>query len=853
MTNLQTFQVFPKIPEPLSFLEELIRNFWWCWHLDAIELFRRINPALWNDCGRNPIVFSTTITQERLQQLAEDNSFLAHQKRVRDYFEKQVYAPVDRSQTVYGNNGKIAYFSMEFGIHESLPLFAGGLGVLAGDHLKASSDMGLPLVGVGILFRNGYFHQYLNHDGWQQEEYPETNLYHLPVERAKDNSGNEIVITVDGPHGKIHAVVWKIMVGRIPLYLLDTNMPLNSPETRLITASLYAGDSEIRLAQEILLGIGGMRALQALDIFPEVCHLNEGHCSFLVLERLAQTMEKYGLGLKHAKELIARSTVFTTHTPVAAGHDDFPVNNVRPYIIPLEKRLGVSSDEIISWGQHSNGLSPNEPLSMFVLGLHMAQYCNGVSELHGKVARKMWKHVWKEVPEDEIPITHVTNGAHIPSWISIENSLLFERYLGPDWYMQLANPSVIMRVREIYEEELWRAHEMSRSRLIRTCRKLMLTQHGRRNAPKSMMKEAATVLDPSVLTIGFARRFATYKRANLLLHDVQRLEAIISSKDCPVQFIFSGKAHPKDNEGKELIQRIIQFARNANVRNRIVFLENYDINISRHLIQGVDIWLNNPRRPFEACGTSGIKAAANGVLNLSVLDGWWCEGYSHETGWGIGNGEEYEDYAYQDAVESHALYNILENDVIPLFYDRGDSDIPVRWVAMMKASMEMAMTQFSAQRMVGEYEKRFYQKAAERRKVLVQDNFAEVKRLSGVRDKLMKSWNNIQIGKPVREAEGPFRVGESLQIKVTVFLGDLIPEDVEIQLYYGLLKSVDDMTSRFIETMNVIQDLGAGKYLYDCRIHCKASGRYGFTARVKPREDDFIRTSPGLMKWALPV
>lgn len=849
ITNLQTFQVFPKIPEPLSFLEELIRNFWWCWHIDAIELFRRINPALWNECGRNPIVFSTIIPQERFQQLAEDTSFLAHQKRVRDYFEKQVLSPIDRSDSVYGEKGTIAYFSMEFGIHESLPLFAGGLGVLAGDHLKASSDMGLPLVGVGILFRNGYFQQYLNHDGWQQEEYPETNLYHLPVERAKNAAGNEIVITIDGPQGIINAVVWKIMVGRVPLYLLDTNTPLNPPEIRHITASLYAGDSHIRLAQEILLGIGGMRTLAALDIFPEVCHMNEGHCSFIVLERLAQTMEKHGMELRHAKELIARSTVFTTHTPVAAGHDDFPAYQVRPYLKPFEKRLGVSTDEIISWGQH-NGDSQNEPLSMFVLGLHMAQHCNGVSELHGKVARKMWKHVWKEVPEDEIPISHVTNGAHIPSWISIENSLLFERYLGPDWQMQLSNPNVMVRIREIYPEELWRAHEMSRSRLIRTCRKFMLNQYGRRNAPKSMMKEAATVLDPSLLTIGFARRFATYKRANLLLHDVRRLEAIISSKDYPVQFIFSGKAHPKDNEGKEFIQRIIQYARNANVRQRIVFLENYDINIARHLIQGVDVWLNNPRRPFEACGTSGIKAAANGVLNLSVLDGWWCEGYTQDTGWGIGNGEEYEDYAYQDAVESHALYNLLENDVIPLFYDRGESDIPVRWIAMMKASMEMAMMRFSAQRMVGDYESRFYRKAAERRRSLMENQFSELKRLAAIRERLRENWDVIHIDKPVRDSDGPFRVGETLRIKVSAFIGNLRPEDVEVELYYGLLKTVDDMTSRFIQTMHVSQELGEGRFLYECQIPCKVAGRYGFTARVKPKEDDFIRSAPGLIKWA---
>lgn len=849
MSNIQTFQVFPDIPEPLSFLEELIRNFWWCWHLDAIELFRRINPALWQESGRNPIIFSTLIPQERLDQLATDNSFLAHQKRVQDLFNKQVLTPIDRSGSPYGENGKIAYFSMEFGIHESLPLFAGGLGVLAGDHLKAASDMGAPIVGVGILFRNGYFQQYLNHEGWQQEEYPETNLYHLPVERAKDKFGKEVRIKLSGPTGEdIEAVVWKIMVGRVPLYLLDTNTIKNTPEVRGVTSSLYSSDSWIRLAQEILLGIGGMKALAALGISPIVCHMNEGHCSFSGIERLAQTMENHSLDIQSAKEFISRSTVFTTHTPVAAGHDDFPTDMVKPYLKSYEKRLGVTVDEIISWGQVNK--NSGEPLSMFVLGLHMAEYLNGVSELHGEVARKMWQHVWPERPVDEIPISHVTNGIHVPSWISIENSLLFERYLGPDWYLELRNPEVIKCIRDIYEEELWRAHEMSRSRLIRTCRKLMVSQYSRRNATKSMMKEVASVLDPGALTIGFARRFATYKRANLLLQDIERFESILCSKDYPVQFIFSGKAHPKDNEGKELIRQVIQFARNPEIRHKIVFIENYDINIARHLIQGVDVWLNNPRRPLEACGTSGMKAAANGVLNLSVLDGWWCEGYSPETGWAIGTGEEMDDHAYLDAIESQALYNLLEYDIIPCFYEREDGDIPLRWISMMKHSMEMALLHFSAQRMVEDYEEKYYKKATKRRGELLENNFGLAASLSNLRSRLHENWENISIEKPVREAEGPFRVGETLKITTIVDLGKLSPNEIEVELYYGLLKTVDIMTDTYISKMIVCQEFGNGKYKYECEIKCEYSGRYGFTARAIPKEDEFIKCTPGLIRWS---
>ena len=849
MSHLQTFQVFPAIPESLSFLQVLARNLWWCWHLDAIELFRRINPRLWDQSGRNPIVFSTLIPQKQLDELSKDESFLAHQQRVKENFVSQVLAPVDRSESPYGQQGTIAYFSMEFGIHESVPLVAGGLGVLAGDHLKAASDHALPLTGVGILYRHGYFHQFLDQDGWQQEEYPETDLFHLPVKRAKDRSGKEVIISVTGPDGEIRVVVWKIMVGRIPLFLLDTNLPENPPELREISSRLYAGNPKIRLAQEVLLGIGGMRALSAMGIYPTVFHMNEGHCAFANLERLAQTVSLYNVNLKTAKEIVARTTVFTTHTPVAAGHDEFPIDLVKPYLSPLEESLGTNVEAILSWGQ-PEGSDPDAPLSMFVLGLRMAQYCNGVSELHGKVARRMWSYVWPGRPEDEIPITHITNGVHIPSWISIENALLFERYLGPEWHQHMWNPEIAIRVDEIYDEELWRAREMSRSRLIRNCRALMIKQYVRRNAPKEMMKDAESVLDQDVLTIAFARRFATYKRANLLLKDPERLEAMITSETHPVQFIFTGKAHPKDNEGKELIKRIVQFARSPGMRHRIAFLEDYDINIARHLVQGADVWLNTPRRPFEACGTSGMKAAANGVLNVSILDGWWCEGYAEERGWRIGNGEEYDDPAYQDALESQALYNVLENDVIPCFYERKNGDAPERWLKMMKESMKMAMQDFCAYIMVDKYEKHFYIPAAKNFASLIENNAKEAEKLSAQYNRIRTLWGNIRIERPVRETEGPFRVGESFTVTTVVNLGELHPDDITLELYYGNLKSVDTITESRTEKMTIKENLGDGKYLYTCTITCNASGRYGSTVRAVPRGDDRIRFAPGLITWA---
>jgi starch phosphorylase len=851
MSFLQTFQVFPVIPEPLSFLQVLARNLWWCWHMDAIELFRRISPRLWEASGRNPIVFLTLIPQKQLEELSKDESFLAHQQRVEEHFVDDLTPEVPEvpSESSYGKEGTIGYFSMEFGIHESVPLFAGGLGVLAGDHLKAASDLTLPLIGVGLLYRHGYFHQFLDHEGWQQEEYPEIDIYRLPVKRIKDSSGNELMISVTGPDGEIRAVVWKIMVGRIPLILLDTNLPENSPEIREITSRLYAGTPKTRLAQEVLLGIGGLRAFEAMGIYPTVCHMNEGHCAFVTLERLAQTMSSYNVNLETAREIVSRSTVFTTHTPVAAGHDEFPVDLVKPYLNSFTDRLGTSVEEMLSWGQPMNS-GADTSLSMFVLGLNNAQYCNGVSELHGKVARRMWSHVWPGRSEDEVPITHITNGIHIPSWISVENALLFERYLGPDWHLDLGNPENAKRIDDIYDEELWRSREMGRSRLIRHCRALMIKQYRRRNAPKAMMKDAESVLNQDILTIAFARRFATYKRANLLLKDPERLEAIITSKTTPVQFIFAGKAHPKDNEGKELIKRLIQFARRPKVRNRIAFLEDYDISIARHLVQGADVWLNTPRRPFEACGTSGIKAAANGVLNVSILDGWWCEGYAEERGWSIGDGEEYTDSAYQDTVESQALYNVLENDVIPCFYERRDGEAPDRWIKMMKESMKMAMLQFCARIMVKNYETRFYLPAAECFARLTADNAKEAIILSAQYNRLRLLWEKIKIEHPVRKAEGPFWVGERFEVTVIVNLGELSPDEVKIELYYGPLKTVDSIAESHSQEMAVKEIHENGEYLYSCTIACNNSGRYGFTVRAMPSGDDRLRFAPGLITWA---
>ena len=849
MKNFKTYQVFPVLPAPLKFLGVLSRNLWWSWHLDAIELYRRIDPRLWQLSGRNPIMYSTLIPQKRLEELARDEGYLAQLERVRRKFEKEVGPVSSEPDTGEIKKDLIAYFSMEFGIHESLPLFAGGLGVLAGDHLKAASDLHLPLVGVGLLYQQGYFHQFLDDQGYQQEEYPSTDIFHLPVSRCRNAEGDSISISIQGPDGTIKALVWKVKVGRIPLYLLDTNIPENPVSVRNITDRLYTGEARDRLAQEVLLGVGGMRALKALGIEPEVCHMNEGHSAFCSLERLCQIKASYGVDLETAMEIIPRTTIFTTHTPVAAGHDEFPKELVAPYVISMQECLGVSSDEIISWGQPVSD-NPNIPLSMFVLGLRMSQYHNGVSELHGRVARRMWSHVWPGWPEDEVPISHVTNGIHIPSWISIENAQLFERYLAPDWYLHSINSDFSGHIDQIYAEELWQARQMSRARLIRNCRALMVRQYGRRNAPQAVMRSAETVLDQDVLTIGFARRFASYKRATLLLKDTERLKALITSESMPVQFIFAGKAHPKDQEAKEIVKGLIEFARDETVRHRIVFLEDYDINVARYLIQGADIWLNTPRRPMEACGTSGMKAAINGVLNVSILDGWWCEGYREDRGWAIGNGEEYPDHEYQDMVDSHALYNLLENDVIPTFYDRKNGEIPVKWVRMMKASMKMAMDHFCTHRMVQEYEKKFYIEAGENSKVFLAEGAQKAKQMLKQRQRLISMWKHIKINPPARKEAGPFVIGESFLVTAEVVLGDIRPEEVEVEVYYGKLKAVDKLSESRTQHMEVEKNLGDGRYIYACRLKCDFAGQFGFTVRVFPTGDDYLKFTPGLISWA---
>jgi starch phosphorylase len=850
MQPIYTYHVVPALPEPLRPLQEIASNLWWCWNLEAIDLFRRLDRDLWEEVQHNPIWMLGRVKQEVLAARAEDEGFLAQQERVWQQFQNYLHGASWYDKT-FGRSAQpiIAYFSAEFGLTECLPIYSGGLGILAGDHLKSASDLGLPLVGVGLLYQQGYFRQYLNADGWQQESFPENDFYNLPVQLERDDVGDPLTVTVEDPAGPVVAQVWRVQVGRVPLYLLDTNLESNPPAVRDLTDQLYGGDTEMRIRQEILLGIGGLRALRALGIRPLVCHLNEGHSAFMALERIRMLMEERGLPFQVAREIATAGNVFTTHTPVPAGHDVFPPELIDKYLASYYSALKLSREEFLALGRQ-NPQDSRENFSMPVLALHLSAYSNGVSKLHGRVARRMWRGIWPQVPEEEIPLTSVTNGVHIPSWISGDMAQLLERYLGPRWREEPAASAVWERIDHIPSEELWLTHERRRERLVAFARQRLKWQLERRNARPSEIAFAEEVLHPEALTIGFGRRFATYKRATLLLRDPERLLRILDNRQRPVQILYAGKAHPRDNEGKEFIRQIIHLARREGFRRRIVFLEDYDMNVARYLVQGVDVWLNNPRRPLEASGTSGMKVAANGGLNLSVLDGWWDEAYRSELGWAIGRGEVYDDLNYQDQVESEALYDLLEEEVVPLFYQRGPDGLPDAWIRRMKTAMKTICPVFNTDRMVHEYMERFYHPAAQRVERLMADGAARALALAEWKALLREHWSKVRVESVESDGQRVLKVGSTLKVWARVALGPLRPEDVAVEIYQGQLDAKGMIVDGRGVRMKWVQAEGSGRHTFIGEIPCQASGLHGYTLRILPCHEDLLHPfEPGLIYW----
>ncbi|MDZ7725783.1 MAG: alpha-glucan family phosphorylase [candidate division KSB1 bacterium] len=824
----------PNLPKSLSYLETLAYNLYWSWDHNSKALFRRLEPDLWEELQRNPVKLLGMIDQERLDKLSQNNGFISYLQRVKTNFENYMERKTWFQQQYSDKKDvTIAYFSMEYGLANGLPIYSGGLGILAGDHLKSASDLGLPLVGIGLLYQQGYFQQYLSRDGWQQETYPINDFYNLPTVLVTDDQGNPLTVDVTYPDGAVTARVWKIHVGRVDLYLLDTNLDTNPAKTREITAQLYGGDNEMRIKQEIMLGIGGMQALRKLGITPTVCHMNEGHSAFLALERVKMLMqENPELSFAQARMATRGSNVFTTHTPVPAGIDMFAPDLVTQYLKPHYKDLGIPDDEFLNLGgvqyQQTDG-----KFNMAVFAISMASTYNGVSKLHGNIARDMWSYIWPNVLKEEVPIGHITNGMHIRTWVSEDMSELFTRYLGPNWYRNPADKSVWEHVDAIPNEELWRTHERRRERLVAFSRKHLRNQMQNAGASQAEIEEANEVLNPEALTIGFARRFAAYKRAFLLFKDLDRLHDILMNKDCPVQIIIAGKAHPRDKIGKGIIRDIINVIRQDNFRSRIVFLENYNIDIASDLVQGVDVWLNNPRRPREASGTSGMKAGANGALNLSVLDGWWDEGYymDGKSGWAIGRGETYNDPDEQDRVESEELYHLLEQQVIPAFYERGQNGLPVQWIEMMKNSIKMVGPYFNTYRMVQSYTHDYYLPAMEQYEKINTDQQKPAVELANWCQNIRANWDSVKIIS-TKKTSSDILMGESLTIEATVDLGKLTPDDVSVEVFYG---SVDEQGSIKNGQFKEMTVNGQSKHHhYRTDVPADRTGRQGFTIRVIP-------------------
>jgi starch phosphorylase len=852
MRPIYTVTINPSLPPKLERLRELAYNLWWAWNMEAINLFRRLDGELWEKAGHNPVLMLGTIEQEKLERAAQDDAFLANMERVLEQCDRYMQNRANWYDRSHGSRQGlvIAYFSFEFGLTDCIPNYSGGLGILSGDHLKSASDLGLPMIGVGLLYQQGYFRQYLSADGWQQERYPENDFYTMPLQLVHDQDGTPVTIEVRYPGHQVRAQIWWVQVGRIPLILLDTNIDANDPQDRDITDQLYGGDKELRIQQEILLGIGGIRALQVLKFQPAVCHMNEGHSAFLGLERIRLLMEEHGTSFAEARAAAQAGNVFTTHTSVPAGIDIFPVPLIDKYFPDYYPRLGLSREAFLGLGR-VNPADANESFSMAVLALRLSAYANGVSVLHGRVSRQMWQGVWPGVPEDEVPIQPLTNGVHFQSWISHDMADLFDRYLGPAWREHPANLEVWQRVNDIPDAELWRTHERRRERLIAFARRRLRAQLENRGAPPSEVEGAKGALDPEALTIGFGRRFATYKRATLIFRDVERLARLLNDAERPVQIIYAGKAHPADHPGKELIRQIINMARQDEFRRRIVFIEDYDMSVARYMVQGVDVWLNNPRRFREASGTSGMKATANGAINMSILDGWWDEVYRPELGWAIGRGEVYEDYNYQDEVESNTMYDLLEKEVVPFFYDRGPDGLPRRWISTMKAAMRTVCPYFNTARMVGEYTDHFYMPGAERYTRLTDDNLARAKALAAWKAKLYQHWPQVRVVSVDADAASEIQVGSELAVQALIHLGSLEPKDVTVELYHGRLDTKGEIAPGEVTAMECADAKGDGDYLFVGAIPCRLSGRYGYTLRVLPHHEDLSSPfEPRLILWA---
>jgi starch phosphorylase len=853
MQPIQTFNVVPKLPPVLEPLREIAYNLWWSWQPDARRLFRHIDRELWHRVNHSPLRMLQLSRQARLQELGEDEDFVRDMERIRARLEAYM-AQTDtwgkKRQATSAIRGPVAYFSAEFGFHESVPNYSGGLGILSGDHCKSASDLDIPFVAFTLLYRHGYFRQQINKDGIQESIQLNQNFSFLPLLEVLDSEGRPLHVTVEILQRSVRAKVWRLQVGRISLFLLDSDIAENSEEDRLITAQLYGGDEEMRIRQEILLGVGGVHALNAMGITPAVYHMNEGHAAFLSLELIRRKVQDQKLDFYSALQVVASGNIFTTHTPVPAGNDAFPLPLMRKYFGDYPAKVGIDFDTLMSFGQTRK--DPAESFSMTILALRTSRHANGVSELHGRVSQGLWKDVWAGVPQHEVPITSITNGVHTRTWMAPEFAELYDRYL-PGWEERLTEVEFWRGVYDIPDESIWSVHQALKLRLIEFVRERVRLQRQRLGESPEKQRAASRLLNPEVLTIGFARRFATYKRATLLFSDPERLMRLMDNQERPVQFVFAGKAHPKDEPGKRFIQEVYKFTRMPEFENRIVFLEDYDTYVGRRMYQGVDLWLNNPLRPLEASGTSGMKLSPNGGLNLSVLDGWWCEAFAQnqKSGWAIGREIEEGSVEFQNEVDVASLFHILETQVVPLYYAKPDGRLPLAWLQLMRESIRSITPVFNTHRMVREYTERLYEPAAKALSVLSEAGGKKAVSLAQWKDGIRRDWPSVEV-REVRSSfgGGSLRVGDEIQLSATVHLGSLAPENVTVQAYYGEELN-GTIRNPITQDLRLTQKLGGGVYGYSGSISPRESGSYGMSVRVIPTHPNLTQGHElRLIAWA---
>ena len=844
--------VNPQLPKRIGKLSEISNNLWWSWNTEFLRLFKMIDKDLWETCEKNPVKFLKRVSQDRLEAAATNTEFLKEYDRLAKEFDDYVTSKNTWFSNKYPGNKKdlIAYFSAEYGLDQTIPIYSGGLGILSGDHLKSASDLGIPLVAVGLLYKNGYFHQKINGYGDQETEYNNIELRDLPINPVKDENGEELKINVKFEKRKVYLKVWQINVGRIKLYLLDSDIDENSPEDREVTLKLYGGDQEMRIKQEIVLGMGGTNLLtRAIGLNPTVYHMNEGHSAFLILELIKNIIREKKVSFEVAKDIASSKTVFTTHTPVPAGNDIFPIELVEKYFKEFWPRLNLDREEFLKLGMKPcTELEPG--FNMGILALKVAGKKNGVSKLHGAVSRELFGDVWPEIAANESPITYVTNGIHTCSWLATSLKELYNKYLIPYWQDNIHQDEVWKNINNIPNQELWGIHQQRKQKLLELVKDSTTNRLRRSGYSYEEINDITSKLNPNALTIGFARRFATYKRATLIFKDLERITQILNNADRPVQLIFAGKAHPADKEGQDLIKRIHEISMMPQFKGKIFLLENYNIAMSRYLVSGVDVWLNNPRRPMEASGTSGQKASVNGVINFSVLDGWWAEGYNQENGWTIGTNAEFTSYEEQDIADSQSMYRTLEEKIIPTYYEKDENGISEKWMRIMKNSIISTGGKYSTSRMLVDYTNNLYMPLCNLTKKYY-ENIDNVAEFNLWKKNLYTNWKDIKITQKNNLNNITMDAGNNIEVKCEVQLPNIDVNNITAQCYYGKI-----LDNGIVENVSIIpmklsdSDEENKVYEYTARIELKTGGNYGYTFRVMPKHEMLLDSENlNLVKW----